>query len=57
MYHAYIFRGNSQDATIQQNRFEDSIKAMRSLYINRYEYLRDTRVDNPVGISQTLRVN
>lgn len=44
MHYAYFFRGNSQDATIHLQKFEDGIKNMRSIYINRYEYVRDTRV-------------
>lgn len=44
MYFAYLFRGNTQDATIQFQKFEEGIKDMRTLYINRYEYVRDTRV-------------
>lgn len=44
MHYAYFFRGNSQDASLHMQKFEDGIKNMRSIYINRYEYLRDTRV-------------
>lgn len=44
MYHAYLFRGNTQDATIQFQKFEEGIKDMRTLYVNRYDYVRDTRV-------------
>ena len=43
MYFAYLFRGNTQDATVQYEKFKEGIKDMRSLYINRYEYVRDTR--------------
>jgi hypothetical protein len=44
MYYAYLFRGNTQDATLQFQKFEEGIKDMRTIYINRYEYIRDTRV-------------
>lgn len=44
MYHAYLFRGNTQDATLQFQKFEEGIKDMRTLYVNRYDYVRDTRV-------------
>lgn len=47
MYNAYLFRGNSQDANTALGRFMDGIKNMRTLYINRYEYVRDTRVNVP----------
>jgi hypothetical protein len=43
MYYAYLFRGNSQDAQLQFIKFEEGIKDMRTLYINRYDYVRDTR--------------
>jgi hypothetical protein len=44
MYYAYLFRGNTQDAQLQFSKFEAGIKDMRTLYINRYDYIRDTRV-------------
>lgn len=44
MYYAYMFRGDTQAATMSQDKFQQGIKHMRSLHINRTEYLRDTRV-------------
>jgi hypothetical protein len=44
MYYAYLFRGNTQDAGMQFQKFEEGIKDMRTLYVNRYDYVRDTRV-------------
>lgn len=44
MYYAYVFRGDIQAANISQSKFTDGIKYMRSLNINRTEYIRDTRV-------------
>ena len=44
MHFAYMFRGESQEAQMTQQRFTDEIKSMRSLYINRYDYLRSTVV-------------
>jgi len=49
MYYAYTFRGNTQDATLHLQKFDKSIKDMRSLYINRYEYIRDTRINRVRG--------
>jgi hypothetical protein len=43
MYYTYTFRGNTQDATLHQQKFEEGIKNMRTIYINRYDYIRDTR--------------
>ena len=54
MYYAYTFRGNTQDATLHLQKFDDGIKDMRSLYINRYEYIRDTRILR--GASVNMRV-
>lgn len=55
MYYAYLFRGNSQDATIMYQKFLEGIKNMRSLYINRYEYLRSTAIVNNTRTVRTLR--
>ena len=44
MYYAYMFRGNEQAASITQGKFLEGIKHMRSLNINRTEYIRDRRV-------------
>ena len=44
MYYAYMFRGNEQAANLSMNKFADGIKYMRSLNINRTDYIRDTRV-------------
>tara|TARA_R100001369_G_scaffold90628_1_gene129949 strand:- start:606 stop:1328 length:723 start_codon:yes stop_codon:yes gene_type:complete len=42
MHYAYMFRGETQEASLMQQRFESEIKSMRSLYINRYDYVRST---------------
>lgn len=44
MYYVYIFRGDTQAAQLSQEKFAAGIKYMRSLNINRTEYIRDTRV-------------
>lgn len=44
MYYAYQFRGDMQAAQLSMQKFEQGIKQLRSLHINRTEYLRDTRV-------------
>ena len=48
MHFAYLFRGESQESAMMQARFEQEIKQMRSLYINRYDYLRSTVVNTTV---------
>jgi len=42
MYYSYLFRGSSQEAVISKEKFEEGIKNMRSLLINRYDYVRST---------------
>ena len=49
MHFAYLFRGETQEAAVAQQRFEQEIKQMRSLYINRYDYLRSTVVNNTIS--------
>jgi len=44
MYYAYMFRGDAQAAQLSQQKFEQGIKNMRSLHINRTDYALDTRV-------------
>ena len=44
MYYAYQFRGDMQAAQAALQKFTQGIKQLRSLHINRTEYLRDTRV-------------
>ena len=53
MHYAYLFRGNSQDALIAKEKFEDGIKNMRSLLINRYDYVRSTMITRS-SVSSTL---
>ena len=43
MFYSYLFRGNTQDSNLMFNKFETGIKDLRTIYINRYEYIRDTR--------------
>jgi hypothetical protein len=42
MFYAYQFRADTQASQIAQGKFESGIKYMRSLYINRYDYIRST---------------
>jgi len=50
MYYAYMFRGDNQSSQVSLDKFQSGIKNMRSLHINRTEYLRDTRIiRNRVG--------
>jgi hypothetical protein len=40
MHYAYLFRGNTQDALVAKEKFEEGIKHMKSMLINRYNYVR-----------------
>jgi hypothetical protein len=44
MYYVYQFRGDMQAAQMAMQKFEQGIKQLRSIHINRTEYIRDTRV-------------
>lgn len=57
MHFAYMFRGETQEAMIMQQRFEQEIKQMRSLYINRYDYARSTVVNRGNVSYNTIKVS
>jgi len=44
LYHMYMFKDNLEAAKAAYAVFEQGIKNLQSLYINNYEYIRDTRV-------------
>tara|TARA_S200002703_G_scaffold87405_2_gene75262 strand:- start:855 stop:1544 length:690 start_codon:yes stop_codon:yes gene_type:complete len=44
MYYVYQFRGDTQAAQLSFSKFEQGIKHLRSLHINRTDYIRDSRV-------------
>jgi hypothetical protein len=47
MYYAYLFRSNEQAAVIAKEKFEKGIKNMRTILINRYDYVRSTALNRP----------
>lgn len=49
MHYAYLFRGNSQDAMVAKQKFEEGIKNMRIVLINRTYYLRSTMISQNTG--------
>ena len=49
MHYAYLFRGNSQDAIIAKEKFDEGIKHMRSLLINNYTYVRSSMIPTVAG--------
>ena len=50
MYHCYMFRDNSQQAAIARQRFEDGVKNMRKMLVNRFTDIRDTRVNRLINV-------
>lgn len=42
MYYAYMFRSDLDSAQISLQKFDQGIKNMRTVYINRYDYVRST---------------
>jgi hypothetical protein len=57
MYTAYMFRGETQEATIMKANFEEGIKNMRTLYINRYDYISSTLINRTTASLTNSRIN
>lgn len=55
MYYAYMFRSNEQAAQIAKGKFEEGLKKMRVLLINKNTYMRSTYISNRSTVSN-LRV-
>ena len=56
LYHCYMFRDNAQSATLTKQKFDEGLKAMRSLLVNEYVSMTDTRV-NRITSSNNSRVS
>jgi len=57
MFYAYQFRADYENAQLMWERYKDGIANMKSIYINRYEYMRDTRILGGRVYSGYLEVN
>ena len=44
LYHMYMFKDNLESAQAAFMAFESGIKNLQTLYINSYDYIRDTRI-------------
>ena len=44
MYYVQIFRNDNQSAQMSLSKFNEGVKNMRSIWINRFEYVYDNRV-------------
>jgi hypothetical protein len=56
-YYAYMFRGNTQDATVAKAKFEQNLKHMRIMLVNRTEYVRSTMLPQNKRYTAGFRVN
>lgn len=45
MYYAYLFRSNEQSASLAKAKFDEGMKRMRIILINRYHYVRSTAIN------------
>ena len=50
LYHGYMFRDNVQQASITKAKFDEGIDRMRTLLINRFTDVRDTRVGRLINV-------
>tara|TARA_R110001606_G_scaffold173924_3_gene320414 strand:- start:6138 stop:6863 length:726 start_codon:yes stop_codon:yes gene_type:complete len=57
MYYVQIFRNDNESANMSLNKFKEGLSNMRSIYLNRYEYVRDTRILNHGSYSSNARVS
>ena len=53
MHYGYLFRGNTQDAMIMKEKFDEGIKHMRSQLINRTPYVRSYMFTGSTGGANT----
>ena len=54
MYHAYMFRSNEQAANLAKGKFEEGLKRMRTILVNRYTYMRSTAIMQSGGSSSAF---
>ncbi|MGL4349193.1 MAG: hypothetical protein ACRCT2_01200 [Plesiomonas shigelloides] len=45
MYYAYMFRSDLEASQLSLQKFQQGIKDMRTIYINRYDYARSTMIE------------
>ena len=57
MYYGYMFRGDIENTQLSTQKFEDGLKQMRSIYINRYDYVRSTMITRDTHSEYFERVN
>ena len=53
----YQYRGETQQYQLNMDRFEQGIKNMQSLLVNKYEYVRSTMIQQPTGYFSSGALN
>jgi len=56
-YYLNFFSGSYEEADRIWNKYNEGIKDMRSIYVNHYDYLRDTRLERKYDYITAVRVN
>lgn len=54
LYYMYMYRDNPEAASIASQVFQQGIKEMQGIGINKYERIRDTRVSRKYGLNSGL---
>ena len=49
IYHLYMMRDNAELAALSKRNFDEGIEKMRTILINRYIRMRDTRVSHVIN--------
>ena len=57
MHYAYMFRGNEQSASISKSKFDEGVKRMRTMLVNRYTYMRSGMIQGFKASNFGDRVN
>ena len=55
MFHAYMFRGNEQAASIAKGKFEEGLKKMRIILVNRFSSVQSTVITNSSVFNERVR--
>lgn len=55
MYYMYTFRSDIENAQLSMNKFKEGVKDMRTLYINRYDYMKSTMIEGDRRSSLAFR--
>jgi len=57
MKQTYMFRGDTQRSILNEKRFRKGITELRTIYTNRYDYVRSTFIERNRSYSNTVKVS